>query len=513
MKSLYPISQVNLLSATAILTKSVKHVFLLWFISFSISSAYAQGLIFQNPRLESGKAGADKSVYRFPNVKTGLDALVTIKGRSDAKVALVSIDVPDMGHMHSFQPKVSYNGLSAPPKSRWYMDFEVTLVKAGTRIRQQVAEIDATALDIDGNNDKLREFIIFNDPVNVTTETVSSLKINEQPVIDFDAEDGDPVMCGSCKVGSALILCGTCSGSGLVNTIVNGLLKPGTCNKCDGTGKLHALCNHAYKPSNSGTGSGKAFTYLGPTTNYNNIDTFATQVMVTGTWVNTDEVIFRIGGENLSTTASQGPSDRMYSVWFKEFRYIGAAMLPVQLSAFKATVASTGVQLNWSAAVERNTSHFVVERSADGSTFSEVGVVAAAGNSQVKRDYTYNDSKAGTNAGVIYYRLRTVDLDGKKDYSDVRTVRIVSASSHAIAISTYPNPTVNALNVTVPANWQGKKVTFEIYNANGVLVKSVVNNNAAQVEQMQVAALTRGLYIVKAISGEESASQRLVKSN
>ena len=155
----------------------------------------------------------------------------------------------------------------------------------------------------------------------------------------------------------------------------------------------------------------------------------------------------------------------------------------------------------------------MVERSVDRRTFSEVGVVAAAGNSQVKRDYTYTDSKAGANAGVIYYRLLTVDLDGKKDYSDVKTVRIVAASSNAIAISTYPDPTVNALNIAVPANWQGKKVIFEIYNANGVLVKSVVNNHAAQVEQMQVTAFTPGLYIVKATAGEESATQRLVKSN
>jgi hypothetical protein len=511
MKSLYPIGQVTLLPATSTLRKITRHIFLLWFISFAISSAYAQGLVFQNSRLESGRAGADKATYRFPNVKSGLDALVTIKGRSDAKVSLVSIDVTTEGHPKSFQPKVSYNGGSAPGKAKWYMDFEVQLVKAGTNIRQAVAEIDATALDLDGNGDKLREYIIFNDPINVITETVSSLKIDEDPIIDFDAEDGDPVMCGSCNKASALVLCGSCSGSGLISTIVNGLLKSSNCNKCAGTGKLYSLCSHGYKPSNSGKGSGKSFTYTAPTTNYASIDTFATQVMVTGTWVNTDEVIFRIGGENLSSS-SQGPSDRMYSLWFKEFRYIGAAMLPVKLSDWKAAMAKSNVQLDWTAELERNTSHFVVERSFDGSTFTAIGQVSAAGNSDVKRDYTYTDSKPGMNAGVIYYRLGTVSSDGKTEYSAVRTVRIAAAAS-TIAISTYPNPTVNALNITVPANWQGKKVTFEIFNVNGLLVKTVVNNNAGQVEHMQVTALSRGLYIVKATAGDVSATQRIVKSN
>ena len=88
-----------------------------------------------------------------------------------------------------------------------------------------------------------------------------------------------------------------------------------------------------------------------------------------------------------------------------------------------------------------------------------------------------------------------------------------SASSASIAISTYPNPAVNALNISVPANWQGKKVTFEIYNVSGSVVYTVVNNHATQTEQMQVSALSRGLYIVKATAGEVSATQRIVKSN
>jgi len=514
MKSLYPIRQVSLLSATTNLRKSVKHLFVLWFLSFAVSSAFAQGLVFQNAKLEKGKAGADKAVYRFPKVKTGLDALVTIKGRSDKEVSLVSIDVTSSGHLQSFQPQVSYNGGNAPGKAKWYMDFEVTLVKAGTNERTVVSEIDATALDIDGNGDKIREFIIFNDPINVTTEMVSSLKIDEYPVIDFDAEDGDPVMCGGCSKASALVLCGSCNGSGLISSIINGLLKTGACTRCAGTGKIHSTCGCPYLPvKGNSKGTGKSFTYTGPTTNYASIDTFATQVMVTGTWGNTDEVIFRIGAENLSS-GSQGAADRMYSLWFKEFRYIGASMLPVQLGDFKAAMAKSNVLLNWSAEVERNTRHFAVERSVDGKHFQEIGSVSAAGNSDVTRNYSYTDTKPVATAGMIYYRLRTVDMDGRNDYSAVRTVRMITAaSSNTIAISTYPNPTVNALNISVPANWQGKQVTFEIFNVSGLLVKTVVNNNAGQVEHMQVTALSRGLYIVKATAGDVSATQRIVKSN
>jgi hypothetical protein len=204
----------------------------------------------------------------------------------------------------------------------------------------------------------------------------------------------------------------------------------------------------------------------------------------------------------------------MYSIWFKEFRYVGAVMLPVQLSNFTATTAKTNVLLNWTADLERNTRHFVVERSMDGRNFQQVGLVSAAGNSDTRRTYSYTDTKASATTGTVYYRLKTVDLDGKGDYSAIRSVRMASATSaNSITISTYPNPTVNALNVSVPTNWQGKKVTFEIYNVNGMLVQTIVNNHAAQTAHMQVSALSRGLYIVKATSGDLSATQRFVKSN
>jgi hypothetical protein len=44
-------------------------------------------------------------------------------------------------------------------------------------------------------------------------------------------------------------------------------------------------------------------------------------------------------------------------------------------------------------------------------------------------------------------------------------------------------------------------------------VKSVVNRNAGQVEDIQVSTLNRGVYIMKATAGEESAVQCMVKSN
>ena len=503
----------SLRKVASLINLSGKNAILVFFVLisiFSFQSSFAQGLVFQNSRLESGKAGADKSVYRFPNVKTGFDALVTIKGRSSTKVALVNIDVTASGHSKAFQPQVTYNGGTVTGRVKWYMDFEVVFVQAGTTKRSKLSEIDVTALDIDGNGDKIREYVVFTDPVNVEMETVSSLIPDELPMIDFDAVDGDPILCGKCSRLSAIVLCFTCDGTGSVSTNSGGTgTRTTTCGTCAGSGMIHSLCNHPYTAkSGTSSGSGKSFEYSGPTTNYSNIDTLATQVMVTGTWANTDEVTFRVGAEN-TTTGSNSAADRMYSLWFKSFRYLGTAFLPVTLADWKANLSNDNVVLNWTALLEREVSHYRIERSFDGVHFESITRLNATGNGAPKKNYNYTDN-IKTSQACVYYRLISVDLNGKDRVSEVRVVRLNNINT--IAIAAYPNPVVNELRITIPSNWQGKNVNFEIFNINGIAVKHITSNRAAGMESVNVQDLAAGLYIVKATNGSESATQRIVKS-
>jgi hypothetical protein len=507
MNTLHSLSKVIYVPATKMVRKKSGFIFFMLFSIFSFSTSFSQGLIFQNPKLESGKAGADKAVYRFPNVKTGYDALVTIKGRSDKNVMLLNIDVTSSGYMKAFQPQVTYNSNNtAPGRAKWHMDFDVVLVAAGTKTRTAVSEIDVTGLDIDGNGDKIREFVIYTNPISVLTETISSLTTDELPVIDFNAENGDPVLCRSCNKSSVLVLCANCNGSGLIATVANGVAQTSNCANCAGSGKLYSGCSHAYNPK---ANVGSSYEFIGPTRNFASIDTFATQVMVTATWLNTDQVTFRIGGENLSS-GSQGAADRLYSLWFKSFRYIGAAFLPVSLTDWKANVVKNNVQLSWTSFHEKDIDHYTIERSHDGVNFHQVGSLIAEGDNDNKKNYTYTD-KISPDPGTIYYRLKTIDLTGKNHYSEVRVVRIASAS-HSVSVVAYPNPVVDELKITVPAKWQGKAISFEIYNINGLAVKRISNNASGITQSVNVHDLSPGLYIVKVKSGLESATAHIVKS-
>lgn len=166
--------------------------------------------------------------------------------------------------------------------------------------------------------------------------------------------------------------------------------------------------------------------------------------------------------------------------------------------------------LNWVTGHEKDISHFVIERSTNGIDYSETGMVFAAGNSTAVQNYAFADAVNTNSKGVIYYRLKMMDAIKRHQYSPVRIVRIGDVVTD-VKVQAYPNPVVNELRVTVPANWQNKQVSYEVYSVNGSIVKRITTANASQTETLNVQDLAKGTYVVKAYTQTESASERIVK--
>jgi hypothetical protein len=185
--------------------------------------------------------------------------------------------------------------------------------------------------------------------------------------------------------------------------------------------------------------------------------------------------------------------------------------LPVQLKSFTAQLNNNKADLKWVTSTEINTSHFVIEKSLDGINFSDAGTVFAYGNSTDEKNYSFADNINVTQAAIIYYRLRTVDVDGRSGYSATRIIRTGKQTEQAITILTYPNPASNELRVTIPNDWQNKKVTFEIFNANGQVSKRTENANSGQTETLNISNLVRGFYLVRANCEGQTAQQKIVK--
>jgi hypothetical protein len=94
--------------------------------------------------------------------------------------------------------------------------------------------------------------------------------------------------------------------------------------------------------------------------------------------------------------------------------------LPVAFGQFTATRQGTSAQLKWQTYVESNTKDFIVLRSGNGVNFTDIGTVAASGNSNTIKTYYFTDDTPleGTN----YYRIQERDLDLKSTYSGVKVL-------------------------------------------------------------------------------------------
>lgn len=253
--------------------------------------------------------------------------------------------------------------------------------------------------------------------------------------------------------------------------------------------------------------TGKKFS--GPLTQYNNIDTNATKVMTTAKYTNKNKFRVRAGGHSNDNSIS---ADRMYSFWFKSFNYSTPVQspLPIVLSSFTVSKVNNQAVLSWTTDMEKDVSHFIIEKSFDGKTYTDAGVLFTDGNSNVRKGYSFKDDLKNSTSGLVYYRLKTVDLDGKFDLSAVRIIRLADDNT-ARSITVYPNPVVSDVHITLSSAWQDKAVNIQVINANGQSVLQETGARSGQTETLNVSSLTPGMYIVKVTNGIETALQRFVK--
>jgi hypothetical protein len=205
-------------------------------------------------------------------------------------------------------------------------------------------------------------------------------------------------------------------------------------------------------------------------------------------------------------------TDRQFSLYMKGFQYPSEITLPVKLVDFSAKYDQTKVSLSWKSTQEINFNYYELEHSTDGNTFTTTSIVFGAGENGNGAEYNYAD-KSFTNkkGGLIYYRLKMVDIDNKFTYSAVRVVRLGEENA-SLTINSFPNPVVDDLRITLPSSWQSKKVNIQVYNSNGQLVNHLNVSNSSQIETVSMNDFQKGVYFIKATCGNQTASQQIIKN-
>lgn len=180
------------------------------------------------------------------------------------------------------------------------------------------------------------------------------------------------------------------------------------------------------------------------------------------------------------------------------------AILPVTLTSFRGEYdrAVNKVHLTWTTAQESNSREFIVERSSDGRTYTAIGKLAAAGNTNRPSTYSYTDAEPVH--GANYYRLKQVDLDEKTTLSGI--VKIITDNSGGFIAG--PNPARSI--VTVYRQNNTEPVRIELRDVNGKLIKQLSMASASVSATINVSGLSKGIYLLQLITSKGKQTEKVV---
>lgn len=191
------------------------------------------------------------------------------------------------------------------------------------------------------------------------------------------------------------------------------------------------------------------------------------------------------GKQKIYLTASNGAPLKINWLKINCNANCGAAVL----ESFNVSASNKNALLNWEMTTEGYTTTYIIEKSTDATTFSQIGSVPATGG----KTYTYSDTDV--KSAINYYRIKFLDANGGFTYSPVKSLSVVTWINNAI---------VTQLNTA-------QDISYEITNIMGQMVKQGSYHAAAgnTEKRLYLSGLENGVYIVKIISDKIYYSDKI----
>lgn len=178
-----------------------------------------------------------------------------------------------------------------------------------------------------------------------------------------------------------------------------------------------------------------------------------------------------------------------------------AGALPVTLDDFYAKENDWDINLFWDTKSEINNDYFIIEKSANGFLFNQIGMQDAAGYSTELLNYEFTDENPYS--GINYYRLGSVDFNGEINYSDVIEIEMMQPAD---LFTLSPNPCDNVINIQLFD--QSAPFTLTIYDIQGrALYYTQTTDGVAEIDVKDFAP---GIYFVQVNFGNTTAVKKVM---
>ncbi|HOZ79386.1 MAG TPA: T9SS type A sorting domain-containing protein [Ferruginibacter sp.] len=206
---------------------------------------------------------------------------------------------------------------------------------------------------------------------------------------------------------------------------------------------------------------------------------------------------------NHNTQVILSDEDPSNNTSFRQYKIIPPIPIPVNISEFAAVNTNCSLNISFTAENEINVSHFDIETSKDGRSFTQAATLTASNRLRYTQELSISPALS---ASVLYIRIKSVDRDGTFKYSNTKTVNALCnrrQSTHVI----YPNPVHQQDHITIKVlqgNFTGR-YTVLLYDMKGGLQST--NQflfNGEQQFDYPVGKLAAGQYIIKLVNDQNN---------
>lgn len=183
---------------------------------------------------------------------------------------------------------------------------------------------------------------------------------------------------------------------------------------------------------------------------------------------------------------------------------------PINLGPFSANVKDcSGVEINWTTYSETNVDKIEVQKSYDGKIYETIAAQKSKGNATMKSNYSVLDG-APLKSGKVYYRLKTIDLDGSISYSRIIPVTVNCDGKSDMTV--YPNPTHGPASVQFSGFKAGSTLQVALLNAQGQVLKTITMDPDER-NSLDLTDYPGGVYFLKVLDDQNTLRTKIIKVN
>ncbi len=166
--------------------------------------------------------------------------------------------------------------------------------------------------------------------------------------------------------------------------------------------------------------------------------------------------------------------------------------LPIKSVVLNGNSLNGKHNLSWSIITDDPIKSITVERSTDGTHFSDATTAAPAQK---------NISLVAVNNPLTYYRLKVTSVPGQVIFSNTIAIKESAGANNIFAVSTFIQ---NEISVNASLPYQ-----FQLYNSNGTIIRSGTANAGLNTINMQNSP--SGIYIIRLTGDNTNKTERIIK--